>query len=700
MDKYIIEQVQIEGFKGFTSQKQLDLKGKHVFLFGDNGNGKSSALEAIRWCLCGGEKEETLRNDFYEGDCQVELFLRRSDTVYRVHRRLRPGSGKSDVAVFTPDGKEHGLSDIFPALPRLFSEEGIYIVLAEQSPSWRRPATDISEFGRVIYAYLGWDELRELLNRLAKMVTEYEEVSRRLASDIEKVELAGREGLEGVQEDLSRLLSNPPWQGNPPTYIDTQQKIQDLVDQLTQQSGAPAVTFASPQMMLTHAESLMGEIQKKKGQPLKEPINKLQQDIGKIVPLYAQWERARAKWVQVNKEVEDIEEELTRVCEGETLERLEEKWRNFEREVTTQAFREDLLQKALRLLDQEGRKCPICSQECLDLEARIHGSLEEVTEEQKTRLTQRDEAKARQDKAQLLSERKSESITDKDSAKKEVDRLAMQLSELLALVDVTPETVEEGLRKMRKDLTNLQDKIGNLNQWVQAQREEIERFRQELRFHALRADEEKLEAWLLQGLKKAQDAYQSFGQVLDSVNEVRAKIRYVLQQELGTVLPQLSDHMSEVYQRLTNQKSYDRIKLIAIQEEEGKTAGAPKIEVKVYSSRFPGIFFDPTTRLNGQALRALYLVPYFVFSGAKAEISGIDLLILDDPSQRFDTTRLSALLGELKDVASHSQLIVATHERDRFGNLLPSAFSPEEYIIINVKGFDPTEGPIFEPLTV
>jgi len=415
MEKYVIEQVQIEGFKAFTRQKQLDLKGKHVFLFGDNGNGKSSVLEAIRWGFCGGEKEEALRNDFYVGDCRVELFLRKSDGIYRVRRRLRPGSGKSDVAVFTPDGKEHALSDVFPAIPRLFSEEGIYIVLAEQTPSWRRPATDISEFGRVIYAYLGWDELRELLDKLARIVSEYEEVGKGLASDIQELELVGRERLEAVQEDLGRLLSSPPWQGTPPSRIDTQLKIQALVDQLTQQSGAPAVAFTSPEMMLKHAERLAGEIQEKKGPTFKEAINKLQQDINNIVSLSAQWERAQARWVQVNKDIDSIEEALARVCNGETLEGLEEKWRNLEREVTAQALREDLLQKALGSLDQRGRKCPICSRDCLDLEARIRSSLEKVTEGQKNLLTQRDEAKARLDKALTFSKRKDELITERDS---------------------------------------------------------------------------------------------------------------------------------------------------------------------------------------------------------------------------------------------------------------------------------------------
>jgi len=46
---FILQTVAIEGFKGFTNRQSIDMDGKHLFLLGRNGNGKSSILEAIRW---------------------------------------------------------------------------------------------------------------------------------------------------------------------------------------------------------------------------------------------------------------------------------------------------------------------------------------------------------------------------------------------------------------------------------------------------------------------------------------------------------------------------------------------------------------------------------------------------------------------------------------------------------------------------
>lgn len=50
---FTVESVEIEGFKGFTSPNHVDFKGRHVFLLGQNGKGKSSIVEAVRWGLFG-----------------------------------------------------------------------------------------------------------------------------------------------------------------------------------------------------------------------------------------------------------------------------------------------------------------------------------------------------------------------------------------------------------------------------------------------------------------------------------------------------------------------------------------------------------------------------------------------------------------------------------------------------------------------
>ncbi|MGI0079549.1 MAG: AAA family ATPase [Nitrososphaerales archaeon] len=87
--KYRIDSIEINEFKAFTNQQRVPIKGKTTFIFGNNGLGKSSIVEAIVWCLYG--TESNVRNQFYHGSCVVSLYLSQSDDaskIWRITRRM------------------------------------------------------------------------------------------------------------------------------------------------------------------------------------------------------------------------------------------------------------------------------------------------------------------------------------------------------------------------------------------------------------------------------------------------------------------------------------------------------------------------------------------------------------------------------------------------------------------------------------
>ena len=90
-----IKSVTIEGFKAFTKCQSFDLDGCHVFFFGENGLGKTSVVEAIRWCLFGlaSRQGEVIKNQFYGGQCIVELTLQAPDGIWSFQRRLSQSGG-------------------------------------------------------------------------------------------------------------------------------------------------------------------------------------------------------------------------------------------------------------------------------------------------------------------------------------------------------------------------------------------------------------------------------------------------------------------------------------------------------------------------------------------------------------------------------------------------------------------------------
>ena len=163
-----IHRLGIEGFKAFAAPQLFEIGG-HVFVFGRNGLGKSSVVEAVRWCLFGlaDRPEAEVRNVFYSaGECKVELELEGPGGRWRLQRRLRPGSGRSDLTIQDPSGAAVQQSKVFPHIARLGPREGTHIIFASQQSTHRRPQADITDFDKVLYSYLQIDDVPDLLDRL------------------------------------------------------------------------------------------------------------------------------------------------------------------------------------------------------------------------------------------------------------------------------------------------------------------------------------------------------------------------------------------------------------------------------------------------------------------------------------------------------------------------------------------------------
>ena len=162
-----IESVSIEGFKAFATQQTFHFEGRNVFLFGPNGLGKTSIVEAIRWCLFGlaSRQDEIVKNQFYAGRCIVQIALRGPEGLWTMERRLRPSRnepGRSVGTIRDPSGTERNLEDVFPQLSRIGPREGTHVIYAAQQPSSRRPEANITDFSYVVFRYLGLEEVPRL----------------------------------------------------------------------------------------------------------------------------------------------------------------------------------------------------------------------------------------------------------------------------------------------------------------------------------------------------------------------------------------------------------------------------------------------------------------------------------------------------------------------------------------------------------
>ena len=100
--------LRISGFRGINTQIRLEPNGKSLLLVGNNGNGKTSILQAIEWglfgelpCLEGEEfrREDALVNLFdKQGTAIVEIKIENENgtvmDIVRERKRMEKTSGQ------------------------------------------------------------------------------------------------------------------------------------------------------------------------------------------------------------------------------------------------------------------------------------------------------------------------------------------------------------------------------------------------------------------------------------------------------------------------------------------------------------------------------------------------------------------------------------------------------------------------------
>src|SRR5262249_10210661 len=147
--KYRIDRITIEGFRGFTEQQTIELGGRNAFIFGVNGRGKSSLIEAVRWALFGspGGGDIEVRNTFYaKGECTVFVGLVGAGVTLRVTLDFRPGAPRSRQFITDAAGKPLLEREALPQLARIGHQEGTQVIFAAQHGAGRQATVDISDF--------------------------------------------------------------------------------------------------------------------------------------------------------------------------------------------------------------------------------------------------------------------------------------------------------------------------------------------------------------------------------------------------------------------------------------------------------------------------------------------------------------------------------------------------------------------------
>ena len=681
-----IQRIFVEGFKGFTHPQQVDLRNRHAFLIGPNGNGKSSIIEAIRWGLFGSSNRpnDTIRNEGYVGDCRVEMDMSRDGKAWRLRRILIPGSGDSRAQLVDEGGKEHRISDVLPQLDSANAGEGTHIIFAAQSAPLGRQPEDLTPFERTVIRHLGLTDARAMLSHLETFVKEQEDEEAILATRVDERRGQLTDRIAALERRRDLILAAPPWEGDlQPSIADTESMTKALIREIATSQAEKDFAQLSLDVLVDEAERALQERIDLARTPLAEQLEGVDDELSRLEGIRAAWEGT----VRKRRELRTADEDLERILAGNSLGELEGQVQRRRQEAGTLALRRRLGETATELLERtvdEGViPCPVCEtgRERDELRRLILAVVDSASDEDPSALRETENQLKEAQEADSLVQELGQEI---ETAERELDATiaAEENQELRAAV--SGGYVGDYIESVEKQKGSVQEQLDDFEVWLERVQARLEKLREEARFQQLQRDliaSKAVEA----DMRLAEQSFEQFVRFGESVRDIFDSVRSTLTEELRKKIPSVAEELTTVFSALTEHPHFDRL---VIDEKR-----LPKLELLVASSSDPSGTLHPTGVLNGQAESALALVPYFALSQAHEAPTEVYLVLLDDPTRAFDKDHIQILIERLADLGKRVQIVVATQETEAFRELLPKSFKRDSYVVVEPKNWSYADGP-------
>ena len=695
-----LQQIRIEGFKGFTGVKTIPINGKHVFILGPNNYGKSSIVEAIRWGLSGGRPNEVVANQSYTGSCRVELLLERGDVEGTLKRTYNRGvTGGSDAVFVDNLGQTHPLREVLPQLESALAGEGMHIIYAAQSAPLRRLAEDVSAFERTIYSYLGLTDVPAAIRHLGDFIELQEVKEKKLAEEVDEKRNNIESELSRLTEQRDNIIRNPPWgAGSVPTLADTTSRIEQFIKELSAivTSQSNPVVGLELGLLIREAEALADRVSRVKRNEVEAALHGIVDKLKQGQSLLKELSDVTVRVGELEGGIASTEQSLTKVLAGETLEALAKAVEEIERQVEETALLYDIQKKAhtwleRHLHDSERQHCPVCEEEPKsgDLLADLAKRIELGSSREAGIIAKRDALKRRHQDASRLADQLNQLRGKHASSQQERDRMKEKVRDFQGF-DVENQDTGAVLQMRIDELDNarlaLEKQLTEAGELQQEWKRRLVRLQEEVRFHGIRKRLLELE----KQQKQVEDVQQELKTLTlfgDSLRTITEALKTALNNTLKGALPGINRRLTKAFNALTEHPVYN---LVYIDE-----ATLPKLELRVASddAPLPGWTLQV---LNAQALNALGVVPYFAFSELTDLPLEVYTFLLDDPTQSFDAHHIEIFVAKLAELGKRVQLIVASHEVDHFQRLLPKYFGPNDYEVVHTIGFSKQDGPTLE----
>ena len=691
---FTVKGVEIEGFKGFASPKAIDFKGRHVFLLGPNGNGKSSIVEAIRWGLFGSahRRNEVVKNQHYSGDCRVTVNLERDGQLWTLRRMLNLGAGGSSEPVLTDQhGNKRPIREIMPQLDSVDAGEGTHVIFAGQSAPLRRQPEDLSPFEKTVLNYVGLTHPRALLSNINDFLEDQTNAEHELDEEIAEVQNSLDRQIKDEETRRGHILNAPPWgDGHPPSIADSEQRVRSLIEEVTGNSLGQELEGLSLDALVDSVRQLLDERRTQGQGSLEKEVEELAEHRGSL-------ERLRDVQVQVGVQestARGTQLKLEAVYDGLTPEDLKRKLANAKYEATTESIKSRIARDAIDLIRRDSAEeilCPICSShhDRQILEDSLQGTMDNSIDAM-TSVVASLESRIQD------SESLEELLKEQEARLKSLNDEVTAVMNLLHDEDKSKLTETNDIGLLIEDYSGkeseIEARIEDEEKWFDSKAARLNKLKEEARFHRIQRRLNSLQTDK-RGLLRVIDSYDHLVAFGESVRAIKRVVASQLSEQLARDIPRVSELLSRAFGALTQHPWYDRLVVAEYDRLVVEESTLPRLQLRVGSSQDSNGREDPIGVLNGQAESALHLVPYFAFSQADDAPTEVYLVMLDDPTRALDIEHIRILVERLQELSRNVQLIVASQETERLLKIIPDVFDKNSLAIIEPTGWSPSNGP-------
>lgn len=692
-----IKTLKVEGFRGFTKKKEFNFAPVTI-LFGPNGTGKSSTLNAIEWCLWGGKcsgKDTGIReridweikNRNASGNPFVEIDFDNGERISREYKSKK----KDEVHKGETIGgllDKYSFNDFFVGV---YQHQEVIRAILTQEPKDRNEGFD---------RLLGLSEYRNIGNIINETIKKLEELCKKTETEISEFENKIKGKIDVWTAEIEKLGQELKNKGLKESDFNKEEeekykkeilaKLKEFIEKLSLQPSDEFKKLQSDEKTERFLKVIKSEITRLRSEmPDVKKQNELFQRQSKLNRLLQEYKDSKGALKVKEEELKHFVKEKGSRNEIENrINKLNEEISKIEKEKEQKSLQGSIIEKAIEYLKKEGidkNICPVCGKETKDLlehlkeewEKKYRFQLEELSKQLESL---KNERKNTEELIKKLEEMEQDKKRINENLKGKIKSIGEELKREIkededpeGILSKELEDIKENLEKLKKDVEQKQKELTSFEEElliIDKLREYLEKI--ELRERA--REIERMDEW-----KRMMEKKEELIKLKEKIHSIISAIKKASQEEAKTMIENAGGRINEYFKKITNHPQIKNLKLEV--EEDPKGGNNYEIKDDKGNSVIPIL---SQGNLNALAL-SIFL--------ALCENMPFDFIMLDDPSQSLSSNEKKNFVEVLNSITEKKQVIISTMDSELF-EYLKNLYKQKK--IYKFKEWNPQDGPNLE----